>query len=170
MKCIQSAKKYREQPLCFWDQVLWTVESKFNLFGPDGRVMVWRTPQEAFDPRCTVPTVKHGGENVVLGLYLIIRCRKSCLYRREHDTRGLSWYFTKKFIRICKEIEFGTELGLATWEWPEIQSPYSNEMVGWKRSWTAKMAIVLSGLKSDPTYLGRGWKVDEKRKVKMNLN
>ena len=26
--------------------------------------MVWRTPQEAFDPRCTVPTVKHGGGNV----------------------------------------------------------------------------------------------------------
>ena len=26
--------------------------------------MVWRTSQEAFDPRCTVPTVKHGGGNV----------------------------------------------------------------------------------------------------------
>ena len=45
MKRIQYAKKYREQPPCFWDQVLWTDESKFNLFGSDGRVMVWRTPQ-----------------------------------------------------------------------------------------------------------------------------
>ena len=26
--------------------------------------MVWQTPQEAFDPRCTVPTVKHGRGNV----------------------------------------------------------------------------------------------------------
>ena len=26
--------------------------------------MVWRTLQEAFDPRCTVPTIKHGGGNV----------------------------------------------------------------------------------------------------------
>ena len=65
MKRIQYAKKYREQLLCFWDQVLWTDESKFNLFGFDGRVMVWRTPQEAFDPRRTVPTVKHGGGNVM---------------------------------------------------------------------------------------------------------
>ena len=64
MKCIQYAKKYREQPLCFWDQVLWTDESKFNLFGSDGRIVVWRTPQQAFDPRCTVPTVEHGGGNV----------------------------------------------------------------------------------------------------------
>ena len=26
--------------------------------------MVWRTRQEAFDPRCTVPIVKYGGRNV----------------------------------------------------------------------------------------------------------
>ena len=64
MKRIQYAKKYREQSLCFWGQVLWTDESKFNLFESDGRDMVWRTPQEAFDPRCMVPTVKHGEGNV----------------------------------------------------------------------------------------------------------
>ena len=40
MKRIQYAKKYREQPLCFWDQVLWTDESKLHLFGSDGRLMV----------------------------------------------------------------------------------------------------------------------------------
>ena len=64
MKRIQHAKKYREQSVYFWDQVLWTDESKFNLFGSEGRVMVWRTLQEAFDSRCTVPIVKHGGGNV----------------------------------------------------------------------------------------------------------
>ena len=64
VKRIQYAKKYREQLLCSWDQVLWTDESKFNLFGSDGKVMAWRTPKEAFDPRRTVPTVKHGGGNV----------------------------------------------------------------------------------------------------------
>ena len=26
--------------------------------------MVWRTSNENFDPKCTVPTVKHGGGNV----------------------------------------------------------------------------------------------------------
>jgi transposase len=63
-KRIQYAKTYREKPLGFWDQVLWTDESKFNLFGSDGKVMVWRTRSEALDPKCTVPTVKHGGGNV----------------------------------------------------------------------------------------------------------
>ena len=64
MKCIQYAKKYREKPLCFWDRVLWTDDSNFNLFGSDRRVMVWQTPQKTFDPTRTVPTVKHGGRNV----------------------------------------------------------------------------------------------------------
>ena len=39
-------------------------ESKFNLFGSDGKVMVWRVSKEEFPPACTVPTVKHGGGNV----------------------------------------------------------------------------------------------------------
>ena len=58
------AKMYRNEPMTFWNKVLWTDESKFNLFGSDGKVMVWRTPREELDPKCTVPTVKHGGGNV----------------------------------------------------------------------------------------------------------
>ena len=63
-KRLEYAKAYREKPLSYWDNVLWTDESKFNLFGSDGKVMVWRTPKEELDPKCTVPTVKYGGGNV----------------------------------------------------------------------------------------------------------
>ena len=48
----------------FCERVLWSDESKFNLFGTDRRVMVWRAPKEEFQPAWTVPTVKHGGANV----------------------------------------------------------------------------------------------------------
>ena len=34
------------------------------MFGSDGKVMVWRTTTEELDPKCTVPTVKHGGRSV----------------------------------------------------------------------------------------------------------
>ena len=44
--------------------MLWSDESKFNLFGSDGKVVVWRSPKEEFGPECTIPTVKHGGGNV----------------------------------------------------------------------------------------------------------
>ena len=61
---LEYAKTYREKPLGYWDNVLRTDESKFNLFGSDGKVMVWRTPKEELDPKCTVSTVKYGGGNV----------------------------------------------------------------------------------------------------------
>lgn len=63
-KRVQYARKHREKPLGFWNNVLWSDESKFNLFGSDGKVMVWRTPKEEYNSICTVPTVKHGGGNV----------------------------------------------------------------------------------------------------------
>ena len=63
-KSLEYAKTYQEKRLGCWDNVLWTDESKFNLFGSDGKVMVWRTPKEELDPKCTVPTVKYGGGNV----------------------------------------------------------------------------------------------------------
>ena len=63
-KRLEYAKTYREKPLGYWNNVLWTDESKFILFGSDGKVMVWRTPKEELDPKCTVSTVKYGGGNV----------------------------------------------------------------------------------------------------------
>ena len=61
---LQYATTYREKPLSYWDNVLWIDESKFNLFGSDGKVMVWQTPKEDLHPKCTVPTLKYGGGNV----------------------------------------------------------------------------------------------------------
>lgn len=63
-KRLEYARYYREKLLGFWNKVIWSDESKFNLFGSDGKVIVWRSPKEEFNPRCTVPTVKHGGGNV----------------------------------------------------------------------------------------------------------
>lgn len=51
--------------LGYWNCVIWSDESKFNLFGSDGKAMVWRTLKEELDPKCIVPTVKHGGGSVM---------------------------------------------------------------------------------------------------------
>ncbi|CAF4350018.1 unnamed protein product, partial [Rotaria magnacalcarata] len=39
-KRIEYANTYREKPIGYWNDVLWSDESKFNLFGSDGKVMV----------------------------------------------------------------------------------------------------------------------------------
>ena len=44
--------------------MLWSDDSKLNLFGFDGKVIVWRSSKEEFEPECAIPTVKHGGGNV----------------------------------------------------------------------------------------------------------
>ena len=62
-KRLEYAKTYREKSLDFWNKVLWSDESKFNLLGSDGKVVVWRSPKE-FGSECIIPTVKHGCGNV----------------------------------------------------------------------------------------------------------
>ncbi|GFW12387.1 transposable element Tcb1 transposase [Trichonephila clavipes] len=41
-------------------------ESKFNIFGSDGRRMVWRKPNTSHHPKHTIPTVKHADGSVMV--------------------------------------------------------------------------------------------------------
>jgi len=41
-------------------------ESRFTLFQNDGRIRVWRLPNERYKVDCVVPTVKHGGGGVMV--------------------------------------------------------------------------------------------------------
>ena len=50
----------------YWNHVLWFDEMKINLFGSDGFKHVWRRPGEEYKGKCVMPTVKHGGENVMV--------------------------------------------------------------------------------------------------------
>uniref|UniRef100_A0A1I7XN50 HTH_Tnp_Tc3_1 domain-containing protein n=1 Tax=Heterorhabditis bacteriophora TaxID=37862 RepID=A0A1I7XN50_HETBA len=50
-----------------WTKVAFSDESKFNRFGSDGKKYVRRRPGEEFMPKCTVPTIKHGGGSVMVG-------------------------------------------------------------------------------------------------------
>ena len=65
VKRLHYAKTYLEKPLGYWNEVLWSDETKFNLFGSDEKVVIWRITKEEMDPKCTVPTVKHGGRSVM---------------------------------------------------------------------------------------------------------
>jgi hypothetical protein len=45
-------------------RVIWSDEMSFTHFPTSERVYVWRTPKEAYNQECLVPTVKHGGSSV----------------------------------------------------------------------------------------------------------
>ncbi len=50
----------------YWNHCLWSDETKKNLFGSDGVKRVWRQPSEEYKDKCVLPTVKHGGESVMV--------------------------------------------------------------------------------------------------------
>lgn len=49
-----------------WAKILWSDESKFMLFGSDGIKFVRRPVGQRFNPKYQLPTVKHGGGNVMV--------------------------------------------------------------------------------------------------------
>ena len=52
--------------MTYWKKILWTDETKINLFGSDGIQKIWRKPHEEYKEKCMVPTVKHGGGSVLV--------------------------------------------------------------------------------------------------------
>lgn len=60
------AEKYVTKDPEFWNEVIFADESKFNVFGSDGRVMVWRKPNTEVDKKNILPTVKHGGASALV--------------------------------------------------------------------------------------------------------
>ncbi len=50
----------------YWNLVLWSDETKINLFGSDGVKHVWQQPGEEYKDKYVLPTVKHGGGSVMV--------------------------------------------------------------------------------------------------------
>ncbi len=48
-----------------WENVLWSDETKIELFGINS-TRVWRKRNDDYHPKNTIPTVKHGGGNIML--------------------------------------------------------------------------------------------------------
>ena len=60
------ARGHLKQDPSFWSNILWSDETKLELFGHMDVQYVWRRKGEAYNPKNTVPTVKHGGGNIIL--------------------------------------------------------------------------------------------------------
>lgn len=63
---LRFARLHQNWTVADWKKVLWSDESKFNLFGSDGKQYVRRPKNTRFNPRYQLPTVKHGGGNVMV--------------------------------------------------------------------------------------------------------
>ncbi len=57
----QFAEDKQTKDMDYWNHVLWSDETKINVFGSDGVKRVWRQPGEEYKDKCVLPTVIHGG-------------------------------------------------------------------------------------------------------------
>ena len=66
---LSLARTYLKSQWIFRRMLFIPTRENSIFFGLDGKVMVWRTSREEFDPKCTIPTIEHGG-----GLVMVWGC------------------------------------------------------------------------------------------------
>ncbi len=62
----QFAEDKQTKDMDYWNHVLWSDETKINLFGSDGVKHVWRQPGEEYKDKCVLHTVKHSGGSIMV--------------------------------------------------------------------------------------------------------
>lgn len=65
-KRLQFARKHLHKSTQWWRRILWSDETKINVFGSDGKMYVRRPPRREYDPKYTRKTVKHGGGHIMI--------------------------------------------------------------------------------------------------------
>jgi transposase len=63
-KRLEFAMKYKNWTVQDWKKVIWSDESKFQIFGSDGRKYCWKKAGEQLNDRHIKPMVKYGGGSV----------------------------------------------------------------------------------------------------------
>ena len=63
---LKFVRRHKEKENSFWERVLWTDETKIELFGHNYRNHVERKDGEAFSPKNTAPTIKFGGGRIMI--------------------------------------------------------------------------------------------------------
>ena len=63
---LQFANAHRDKVLNLWKHILWSDETKIELFGHNDHCYVWRKKGDACKPGSTIPTVKYGGGSIML--------------------------------------------------------------------------------------------------------
>ncbi|KAG2466802.1 TC1A transposase, partial [Polypterus senegalus] len=85
---LEFAKRHLKDSQTMRNKILWSDETKIELFGVNARRHVWRKPGTAHHQANTIPTVKHGGGSIMLwgclGTGRLVRIKRkmtAALYR-----------------------------------------------------------------------------------------
>ena len=62
---LKYASGQQNDSLDDWEKVLWSDETKVELFGLNASRRIWRKPNSAYLPKSIIPPVKHGGGSLL---------------------------------------------------------------------------------------------------------
>ena len=63
---LEFAKEHEHWTIEDWSKIIWSDESKFKIFGSDGKQYYWKRPEEPLNHFHVKPTVKFGGGSVMI--------------------------------------------------------------------------------------------------------
>lgn len=99
------AKEHIEWTEEQWKTVLWSDESKINLFGNDGNQFVWRRRGESNNVQCLVPTVKRGESVMVWGCMCYNGTGRLCIINGTVNAKKyISDILEKKMIPSARDL------------------------------------------------------------------
>ena len=100
----------------YWNHVIWSDEMKINLFGSDGFKHVWRWPGEEYKDKCIMPSVKHGGGNVI-----VWGCMSAAdvgdLYFMKYELQHVLWNTVAEHNPLPPETV--PQGSVPAWQWPQ---------------------------------------------------
>ncbi|KAK3528556.1 hypothetical protein QTP70_002805 [Hemibagrus guttatus] len=64
--CLKFAEDHLDTPQHYWENVLWTDETKIKLFEKNLQRFVWCKKKKVYQHENTIPTVKYGGGNIMV--------------------------------------------------------------------------------------------------------
>ena len=110
--CKQFVEDMSTKHIDYWNHVLWSDEMKINLFDSNGFKHVWRRPGDEYKDKCVMPTVKHGGGNV-----MVWGCMSAAWVGELHFTEG-----NLNSNMYCEHDplspETGSQCSVPAWQWP----------------------------------------------------
>lgn len=99
---LRWAREYGKWSQGQWSKIIWSDESKFNLFNSDGIQWVRRPRGTRHDPRFQTPTVKHGGGSFTIWAALVLWGRCSCPHYGQYGFQYVCRHFDKAYASVCE--------------------------------------------------------------------
>ncbi len=111
---VQALLKFANDSEENWVKVLWSDGTKIKLFGINSTLYtvlrIWRRRNAAYDPKDTIPTVKHGGGDM---LWVCFSAKGTGQLHRIKGTMDGAMYHQGQGI------ENGSWMRIPTWQWPK---------------------------------------------------